>query len=113
MNIPMHVVVLWLTAGPLLIATLLGYDRIVRTLHDKYATLWDQLGKPVGYFWSPSGFFGAVTATHPLFWQITFRSPDWVRARSDLKTLVAYYRLCYAAFAIAIFAVGGHAALDR
>ncbi len=91
--------ILWVFAIPSLVATYYFYDRLVRIVHDNYPDLWSSLGKPVGWFWSPTGVqFRSFFQKHDLFWSITFRTPTWTQGRHDVAQALRLYRCSYLAF---------------
>jgi len=105
MHLPVAIWLLWLFGIPCIAGTYYFYDRAVRLIHDLHPELWTELGRPVGFLWSPAGWRTALLSRHPLFWQITFRSPSWSNASAGLASALRWYRLSYWGFCAVVVTV--------
>lgn len=101
---PIAAYLAWISGVPLLIGTYYYYDRLVRMLHDVYHDLWIELGRPVGWLWSPGGWRQGLLSQHPLFWTVTFGNAAWSQGKPDLTAGVWRYRLCYYGFCVSVVA---------
>ena len=74
---------LWLAL--LNIYRLLAEDRILRTLHRDHREIWESLGRPNGWQWSPPGRMAVPWRmwSFPRAWQQT--DPEWLSRVPDLR----------------------------
>jgi len=64
---------------------LLAEDRILRTLYRDHREIWESLGRPNGWQWSPPGRIAVPWRmwSFPRAWQRT--DPDWLGCTPDLR----------------------------
>lgn len=62
------------------------FDQIVKWVRSNRADVWDQIGKPIGYFWqSPdSTYFRGIAARERLLGLLAVKTPQWLHDAPDL-----------------------------
>lgn len=87
---------------PVLIATFVVFDKLVRLEYSSYRKSWEADGKPHGFFWMPdeskttggwSGGFGSSLARTRCAFGWLLSTPEWMRGDERGWRLVLWWRI--------------------
>jgi hypothetical protein len=88
---------------PVLFVSLFSFDQLVRFQHKAFNAEWERDGRPIGYFWHPSG--GSVFARSRVNFKWLFATPDWMRKDDRAVNLLNRRRICFVVWNVGMLAV--------
>ena len=60
-------------------------DRFLRELYDNHRDIWESLGKPCGWQWSPPGRIANPFSAFRFRWAWLRNDPDWLERAPELR----------------------------
>jgi hypothetical protein len=104
---PAIVLLLFIIGLPILVYSLVMFNRVVRAGYETDRAAWEALGKPSGFFWRPPEctLFRSGWSTNRLAFVWLFKNPSWVGRSAACQVWLRRLRICVALWNVLVVAV--------